>query len=144
MSEWAGVEKTNQPLAIITTITINNIQIDKHTLHYLSEPQRYLLSETELSYATRHQVLLHNHYLSSFLSAFPPALQNLNDAAGSVSMVDHPDSDTAVFVRLLRSITVSGRGVDTDGDYEGREGDILILRWNDARGIVNAGDAEVV
>ncbi|PNY25224.1 DNA replication complex GINS protein SLD5, partial [Tolypocladium capitatum] len=73
-------------------------QIDKHTLHYLSTQElRARLSPVELAYATRHQALLHNHYLSSFLASFPPQLQNLNDTAGNISMIDAPDLDAAVF-----------------------------------------------
>ncbi|POS70710.1 hypothetical protein DHEL01_v210896 [Diaporthe helianthi] len=120
-------------------------KIDKHTLHYLSTPtMRARLSETELAYATRHQAMLHNHYLSSFLSSFPPNLQNLNDTAGNISMIDTPDLDTAVFIRLLRDCLVQGRGIDEDGSMSGKNGDILILRWSDAKTLVDAGDAELV
>lgn len=132
------------PEADLTTFTVPS-QIDRHTLHYLSSPiLRARLSQTELAYATRHQALLHNHYLSSFLSSFPPNLQNLNDTAGNVSMIDAPDMDTAVFIRLLRDALVVGRGTDADGDMDGKNGDILILRWSDAKTLVDNGDAELV
>ncbi|OLN88678.1 DNA replication complex GINS protein SLD5 [Colletotrichum chlorophyti] len=120
-------------------------QIDKHTLHYLSSPNlRARLSPTELAYATRHQALLHNHYLSSFLSSFPAQLQNLNDTAGNISMIDGPDLDTAVFIRLLRDVEVEGKGTDSDGRVPGKAGDVLILRWSSAKPVVDAGDAELV
>ncbi|KAF6844396.1 DNA replication complex gins protein sld5 [Colletotrichum musicola] len=123
----------------------NAPQIDKHALHYLSSPAlRARLSETELAYATRHQALLHNHYLSSFLSSFPPQLQNLNDTAGNISMIDGPDLDTAVFIRLLSDRAVEGKGTDQDGVVYGKVGDILILRWSSAKPVVEAGDAELV
>jgi len=120
-------------------------KIDRHALHYLSAPQlRARLSDTELAYATRHQALLHNHYLSSFLASFPPQLQNLNDAAGNVRMIDTPDLDAAVFVRMLRDATVEGKGVDTDDVMDAHESDIVILRWSDAKGLVEKGAAELV
>ncbi|KAM0511332.1 hypothetical protein ACHAPE_009998 [Trichoderma viride] len=120
-------------------------KIDKYTLHYLStEELRQRLSPTELAYATRHQALLHNHYLSSFLSSFPQRLQNLNDTAGNVSMIDSPDLDTAVFIRLLRDKDVFGRGTDVDSILPGAGGDILILRWSSAKDLVEYGDAELV
>lgn len=120
-------------------------KIDRHTLHYLStDALRARLSDIELAYATRHQALLHNHYLSSFLSAFPPNLQNLNDTAGGMSMIDAPDLEAAVFIRLLRDTVVEGRGVDSDDEVEGRESDIMILRWLDAKPLVKAGSAELV
>ncbi|KAI1087445.1 GINS complex, Sld5 component [Rostrohypoxylon terebratum] len=120
-------------------------KIDKHTLHYLSSPLlQARLSPPELAYATRHQALLHNHYLSSFLSSFPAPLQNLNDTAGNTSMVDAPDLDMAVFVRLLKDTLVKGRGTDADGEMNGKNGDIVILRWADAKKLVDSGSAEVV
>ncbi|XXG98741.1 Peptidyl-prolyl cis-trans isomerase cyp15 [Hypoxylon texense] len=120
-------------------------KIDKHTLHYLSSSElRARLSPTELAYATRHQALLHNHYLSSFLSSFPPALQNLNDTTGNSSMIETPDLDTAIFIRLLRDTLVEGRGTDADGDMECKNGDIIILRWSDAKKLVDSGFAEIV
>ncbi|KAI0025502.1 hypothetical protein F4780DRAFT_721483 [Xylariomycetidae sp. FL0641] len=120
-------------------------KLDKHTLHYLSTPAlRARLSETEQAYATRHQAMLHNHYLSSFLSSFPQSLQNLNDTAGNISMIDTPDLDTAVFLRLLANTVVQGRGTDRDGSIQGRNGDIVILRWSDAKPLVDSGHAEVI
>ncbi|KAI1399962.1 GINS complex, Sld5 component [Hypoxylon fuscum] len=120
-------------------------KIDKHTLHYLSSPElRARLSPTELAYATRHQALLHNHYLSSFLSSFPPPLQNLNDTAGNISMIDTPDLEAAVFIRLLRDTLVEGRGTDADGRMDGKNGDVVILRWSDAKKLVESGFAEIV
>lgn len=102
------------------------------------------LSPTELAYATRHQALLHNHYLSSFLASFPPRLQNLNDTAGNVSMIDAPDLDTAVFVRMLRDRHVHGKGTDADNTVPAETGDVLILRWSSAKPLVDHGDAELV
>ncbi|KAM3529678.1 hypothetical protein MY4038_005266 [Beauveria bassiana] len=120
-------------------------KIDKHTLHYLStEELRGRLSSTELAYATRHQALLHNHYLSSFLGSFPEKLQNLNDTAGNISMVDAPDLDAAVFVRMLRDMDVNARGTDRDNTLPTANGDVVIMRWSSARPLVLAMDAELV
>ncbi|KAK4116371.1 GINS complex, Sld5 component [Canariomyces notabilis] len=120
-------------------------KIDKHTLHYLSTDElRGRLSDMELAYATRHQALLHNHYLSSFLASFPPALQNLNDTAGGISMIETPDLESAVFIRLLKNALVEGRGVDTDDATNMQVNDIVILRWSDAKPLVEAGSAELI
>ncbi|KAI1436341.1 hypothetical protein GGR50DRAFT_686517 [Xylaria sp. CBS 124048] len=120
-------------------------KIDKHALHYLSNPElRERMSETEQAYATRHQALLHNHYLSSFLSAFPPTLQNLNDTAGNTSMIDAPDLDTAVFIRLLKDALVEGHGTDMDSALDGKNGDIIILRWSDAKPLIDSSQAEII
>ncbi|RWA13441.1 hypothetical protein EKO27_g1668 [Xylaria grammica] len=120
-------------------------KIDKHTLHYLSSPElRERLSEMEQAYATRHQALLHNHYLSSFLSAFPPTLQNLNDTAGNISMIETPDLETAVFIRLLKDTPVEGHGTDMDDATNGKSGDVVILRWSNAKSLIDSGHAEVI
>ncbi|KAM0503856.1 hypothetical protein ACHAP8_003099 [Fusarium lateritium] len=120
-------------------------KIDKHTLHYLSSQElRDRLSPTEVAYATRHQALLHNHYLSSFLASFPQQLQNLNDTAGNISMIDSPDLDTAVFIRILRDKDVYGKGTDADITLPATNGDILIIRWSSAKHMVDIGDAELV
>lgn len=120
-------------------------QIDKHTLHYLSSDDlRSRLSPMEQAYATRHQALLHNHYLSSFLASFPQQLQNLNDTAGGVSMIDSPDLSTTVFIRMLKDRDVHGEGTDADNTLSAENGDILIIRWSSAKPLVDAGDAELV
>ncbi|KAG7421560.1 hypothetical protein DER46DRAFT_31483 [Fusarium sp. MPI-SDFR-AT-0072] len=120
-------------------------KIDKHTLHYLSTQElRDRMSPTEAAYATRHQALLHNHYLSSFLASFPQQLQNLNDTAGNISMIDSPDLDTAVFIRMLRDKDVYGKGTDDDITLPAKNGDVLILRWSSAKHMVDVGDAELV
>jgi GINS complex subunit 4 len=122
-----------------------DFQIDKYTLHYLSDDDlRSRLSQVERSYATRHQALLHQHYLSSFMSSFPPNLQNLNDSTGTVPMIDGPDLDAGVFIRLLKDQVVLGRGTEDDGEVDGKDGDILILRWSDAKMLVDSGTAELV
>ncbi|PHH91203.1 hypothetical protein CDD83_1309 [Cordyceps sp. RAO-2017] len=149
--------KTNFALIVIQTelerykflvrsyLRVRIAKIDKHALYYISDQElRERLSPTELAYATRHQALLHNHYLSSFLSSFPPQLQNLNDTAGNVSMIDAPDADTAVFIRMLRARDVYGRGTDTDNTVPAAIGDVLILRWSSAKPLVDDGDAELV
>ncbi|KAF4124005.1 GINS complex subunit 4 [Geosmithia morbida] len=120
-------------------------KIDKHALHYLSSDElRSRLSSVEVAYATRHQALLHNHYLSSFLASFPQQLQNLNDTAGGVSMIDSPDLNTTVFIRMLRDRDVHGQGTDSDNTLSAESGDILIIRWSSAKPLVDLGDAELV
>lgn len=127
-------------------------KIDKHTLHYLSTPALMeRLSETEVAYATRHQQLLHGHYLSSFLGSFPVNLQNLNDTAGGISMIGGPDEEGGVFVRGLGSrdggegsVVVRGRGRDGDGEIDVQRGEVVVARWSDVREHVEKGEMELV
>ena len=127
-------------------------QIDKFPLHLLSLPTsstqntssitttptptpttstgptdgHALLSPSELRYLTQHQTMLHRHYLHAFLGDFPEQLRRLDDTAGGISMVDRPDVDAAVLVRVvapdldLRREGVPGYGyVDDDDDDDG-------------------------
>ncbi|QSZ33786.1 hypothetical protein DSL72_005358 [Monilinia vaccinii-corymbosi] len=126
-------------------------KIDAHTLYYPSnENLRSRLSETEIAYATRHQQLLHGHYLSSFLGSFPATLQNLNDQAGGVSMISGPDEDTAVFARGTGSyeddgsVSVLGRGRDGDDVKNVGRGEVVIVRWSDIKEHVENGEMELV
>ena len=59
-------------------------------------------------------------------------------------MLDGPDLDAAVFVRVLRPRDVHGRGTDADNTLPAEAGDVLILRWSSARELVDEGDAALV
>ena len=59
-------------------------------------------------------------------------------------MIDAPDLDAAVFIRLLRDTEVEGRGTDVDGRMNGKNGDVIILRWSDAKPLIESGRAELV
>ncbi|KAL8675073.1 MAG: hypothetical protein Q9168_000556 [Polycauliona sp. 1 TL-2023] len=120
-------------------------QIDKYALYLLSNPiQTARLSASELQYANSHQTLLEAHYRSSFLSQFPTSLQRLDDTAGGISMIEQPDTDTAVFVRALRDIEEPIVVEGTDIDFEMRRGDVYVVRWSAVRAHVTSGDAELI
>ncbi|KFY25411.1 hypothetical protein V491_01746 [Pseudogymnoascus sp. VKM F-3775] len=113
-------------------------KIDKHTLHYLSTPSlRSRLSPSEISFATRHQALLHEHYLSSFLQSFPPQLRNLDDTAGGISMVDAPELDTAVFIRALKDCIVEIQGGNAEDMVDALAGEVLIARLKEGEEAYN-------
>ena len=59
-------------------------------------------------------------------------------------MVDRPDAESAVFVRLLRDAEVRGKGTDEDSVVKGRVGDIFVVRWEGVRDMVEEGAAELV
>ncbi|KAL8999206.1 MAG: hypothetical protein Q9169_001871 [Polycauliona sp. 2 TL-2023] len=120
-------------------------KIDKYALYMLSNPtQAARLSASEFQYANSHQTLLEAHYRSSFLSQFPGSLQRLDDTAGGISMVEQPDTDTAVFVRALRDIEEPIVIEGTDTDFEMRRGDVYVVRWSAVRAHVVSGDAELI
>ncbi|KAL1597134.1 GINS complex subunit [Paraconiothyrium brasiliense] len=123
-------------------------KIDAHPLHILAlhtdaDELRPLLSPAEHQYLTSHQTLLSVHYASSFLSQFPSSLQRMDDTTGGISMVDKPDEDAAVFVRVLRDVgEVAVEG--TDKRFEMKRGDVWVVRWSAVRGWVGSGDLELI
>ena len=61
-----------------------------------------------------------------------------------MSIIDTPGLEAAVFIRLPRDTVVKGRGVDVDAEVDGVESNIIILRWSDAKPLMEAGSAELV
>ncbi|THY74930.1 hypothetical protein D6C94_04430 [Aureobasidium pullulans] len=117
-------------------------KLDKHPHHHLPSPN---LSPTEQQYLTHRCTLLSHHVQTSFLSSFPAQLQKLDDTAGGISMIDAPDPETAVFVRVLRDAgTVEVQGEDGVGVVELRRGDVWCVRWSAVKEGVLRGDVELV
>ncbi len=77
------------------------------------------------------------------MDSFPPNQRRMDDG-NQVSMVDTPDLDTAVFVRVLEDCTVEGRGIGEDERMEAVKGEVLIARWSGIKGLVVSGRAELV
>ncbi|ODQ50079.1 GINS complex, Sld5 component, partial [Saitoella complicata NRRL Y-17804] len=130
-------------------------KIDRYPLHILRTQDLVTrLSRTEKQYAQKHLALLTHHYRSSFLSALDPQLQNLDDNTAGISMIETPDLDSAVFVRVKRDVEGGDGdvlGVKTGAKGEGGEeemvelrgGAIYILRWSAVRKWVVSGDVEL-
>ncbi|KAJ4303539.1 GINS complex subunit [Kalmusia sp. IMI 367209] len=128
--------------ARLKKIELHPLHIEARHTSSLSTPQP-LLSPSEHQYLTSHQALLSSHYASSFLSQFPGSLQRMDDTTGGISMVDKPDEDAAVFVRVLRDVgEVAVEG--TDRRFEMKRGDVWVVRWSAIRGWVASGDLELI
>jgi GINS complex subunit 4 len=135
-------------------------KLTKHATHYLAVPNSSeLLSPQEQSFLQDHQALLSNFYGTSFLSAFPPQLQRLDDTAGGLNMAEGPDGQQAVFVRCLATRWSSdparedydhddeGSGDETeggDGALRMRSGQVWVVRWEDVRKGVEGGSLEML
>ncbi|BFZ62248.1 GINS complex subunit [Saitoella coloradoensis] len=136
-------------------------KIDRFPLHTLRTQSLITrLSRTEKQYAQKHLALLTQHYRAAFLGALDPQLRNLDDNTAGVSMIETPDLDGAVFVRVGRDVEAAGGG-DGDGDVlsiktgargeggeeemvELRGGAIYLLRWSAIRKWVVSGDVELI
>jgi len=121
------------------------LQLDKFAQFYLKSPDPQLLSQLEQQYLTSHSSLLASYYNAAFLSSFPTALQRLDDASGGVSMVDAPDLDSTVFVRVLRDCGVIDiYGQEATSEVELQRGDVWVLRWRGISDRIKIGDLELV
>ncbi|KAK6517708.1 GINS complex subunit [Arthrobotrys conoides] len=119
-------------------------KIDKHALHILSTPSiRHLLSPSEQTYLRTHQALLNELYLSSFLKNFPDNLKRLDDSAGGLTMVEEPDLEGAVFLRVIRDVNVAiaWEGGET---LDMRSGDVYVIRYSAVQEAVKRGDVELI
>ncbi|KAK6334021.1 GINS complex subunit [Orbilia brochopaga] len=119
-------------------------KIDKHALHILSTPSlRQSLSATEQTYLKSHQALLNELYLASFLKTFPETLRRLDDSAGGIKMVEEPDLESAVFLRVMKDVEVdipweAGEAIAM------RRGDVYVIRYEAVREAVKNGDVELI
>ncbi|MCJ1470718.1 GINS complex subunit [Pseudocyphellaria aurata] len=104
-----------------------NHQIDKHAL--------YILKTASLC--------LQAHFHSTFLQ-FPTSLQNSDDTAGGISMVEQPGVDKVVFLKALRHIHVPMFVEGTDMGFQTRKGDVYVVWWSANRELVLDGDAELI
>jgi GINS complex subunit 4 len=81
------------------------IKIDKYMIFLEREPQEQVkLSDSELEYLQRHSEVLRSLYDQQFLGNLPQSLQRLDDMTGGLSMVETPDLNKAVVVRVNKSI----------------------------------------
>ncbi|KAK9461784.1 uncharacterized protein V1516DRAFT_672968 [Lipomyces oligophaga] len=79
-------------------------KIDQYYIYILEHPDIMAkLGQTERTYVTRRSENLKRYYGEKFLSGLPESLQLLNDTQGPVSMIDEPELDNFVFIRVVKS-----------------------------------------
>ncbi|KAI9738761.1 MAG: GINS complex subunit [Cirrosporium novae-zelandiae] len=134
---------------ISTSTTTNTTTQTPAPIPFPNNPP--LLSPPERTFLTTHQSLLYTLYRDSFLSSLPEALRRLDDKVGGVGMgmIEGPDVDKAVFVRVLRDEGGGYGGVGGEGEGEGvlegtRRGDVIVRRWREVRGVWGMGGVELV
>ncbi|KAK9389042.1 hypothetical protein V1515DRAFT_594564 [Lipomyces mesembrius] len=120
------------------------LKIDKYYTHILNNlDMQTRLSQSELRYTKRRGNQLKRYYDLRFLSALPPSLQRLDDTAGGLQMVDAPDLDEVVFVRVLRDVP-GEVDLGNDDKIELRTGNIYVLPYKVIRRYVDNGDVQLV
>ena len=68
----------------------------------------------------------------------------MDDAAGGISMVEKPDADAAVFVRVLSGDVGIVEVPGTDVKCEMRRDDVWCVRWSAVQELVADGMCELV
>ncbi|KAK9468243.1 hypothetical protein V1512DRAFT_259054 [Lipomyces arxii] len=119
-------------------------KIDLHMMHILhSEGTIEKLSQTEQQYVRRREVQLRRFYGVRFLDSLPQKLQRLDDTAGMIPMIERPDLDAVVFVRILRDVE-STIDVGDEDELELKSGNIYVLPYRFIRHQVTLGHAQLV
>ena len=59
-------------------------------------------------------------------------------------MIEQPDIDKAVFVRVLKDVPEPIVMDGTDMDFTMKRGDVYVVRWSAVRDSVMEGDAELI
>lgn len=118
-------------------------KIDKYTVLINGNEGLLLkMSQSERSYMQRHFHILKELYKDQFLSNFPPSLQLLDDSSGGISMVEEPDLEKAVFIRVIEPvehpITVGQDRVLLE------RGGIYVLRYSAVSRLLKSGVVELV
>ncbi|KAK9486641.1 hypothetical protein V1527DRAFT_512090 [Lipomyces starkeyi] len=120
------------------------LKIDKYYMHILNNlDMQTRLSQSELRYTKRRGNQLKRYYDLRFLSSLPPSLQRLDDTAGGLQMVDAPDLDKVVFVRVLQDVP-GEVDLGNDDKIELRKGNIYVLPYRGIRRYVDNGDVQLV
>lgn len=79
-------------------------KIDKNAIYWSTQPPlETCLSPKEQEYLQRRLITKEKLYDSSFLMALHPDLHSLNDTDGAVSMVDEPDLDKPVAIKVTKA-----------------------------------------
>jgi GINS complex subunit 4 len=118
-------------------------KIDKYTV-LISGSQELMgkLSESERAYMERHFDILKELYKGQFLSNMPPSLQLLDDKSGGISMVEEPDLNTAVFLRVLQKVehpVIAGQD-----RVLLEKGGVYVMRYSAIERLLKSGMVELV
>lgn len=118
------------------------IKLDQHIAYYMQRDtsrreknETPILASSERFYAERHWGLREKLDERSFMSEWPEILQNLADPDEPVSMIDGPDLNKVVAVRVTADIPTSVQIGSDEVTLE--KNNIFMLRWSAIAGILN-------
>ncbi|KAH3678370.1 hypothetical protein WICMUC_001387 [Wickerhamomyces mucosus] len=100
------------------------------------------LSEEETIYMENHFKSLVQLYNNLFLNTMPEQLQSLDDESGGISMIEQPDWNKPVFIRVVNDIKESIIVGDEEVELE-KEG-IYLLRYSAVKNFVHNRDVVLI
>lgn len=116
-------------------------KIDKYSLYIRnSDDEIKKLSNSELTYMGRHLELLEELFQNQFLNRLPESLQALDDTGGGISMIEEPDLDRAVFIKVINPSVIE---LDNE-EIELTKGSVFVMRYRAIRHMVSTGDVVLI
>ncbi|CCH43448.1 DNA replication complex GINS protein [Wickerhamomyces ciferrii] len=100
------------------------------------------LSEHETAYMEKHFASLIQLYNSLFLSQLPQHLQALDDTSGGQSMIEEPNFQKPVFLKVLEDIPQNI--AIGDEEIELTKGNIYLIRYSAIQKYVHSGDVALI
>lgn len=125
-------------------------KLDSFTIYYINEAAEEstgsrlpLLSSAERSYMHKHFKILTQLYNTSFLNKLPTFLQLLDDTTGGENMVETPNLDQPVFIKVVSDQPIV---LTLDGDDEltlTKDG-IYVVKYRLIKQYVQIGDIKLI
>jgi GINS complex subunit 4 len=118
-------------------------KVDAYTIHIRnSEELVQRLSPDETHYMENHFRALVELYNALFLAQLPEQLQALDDTGGGISMIEEPDLEKPVFIKVvgdvLESIVIGDEKIDLV------QGSIYLIRYSAVQSYVHGGDVLLI
>ncbi|KAK9481365.1 hypothetical protein V1514DRAFT_287674 [Lipomyces japonicus] len=120
-------------------------KIDKYYMHILQHENLITrLSSSERQYIKRYDHMLNKFYQSRILSSLPESLRSLTDKVAGMSMIEQPNLQSVVFVRVVQDVNVLDEppGVVPPDMEDGlKKGQIYVLPYIHIRKLIEDGRA---
>lgn len=123
-------------------------KIDAFTIYYMNETSNEtatekLLSPQENEYMQKHFKILTKLYNNSFLKKFPKDLRYLDDTSGGQTMIDAPDVDQPVFIRVVGKEPIRLE-MGAEGELELEELGVYVVRYRLIRQYLQSGEIVLI
>ncbi|ODV63895.1 DNA replication protein SLD5 [Ascoidea rubescens DSM 1968] len=119
-------------------------KIDEYNLFINNSDQEMVkLSKNELNYMVNHFKTICQLYNDSFLKNVPEHLQLLDDESGGISMINKPDLDKMVFIKVINEIAEEIT-VGEDDKVELEKDFIYAIRYRSVKRYIDSKDIVLI